>query len=304
MNGRFKSLPALVAYGVVALFTLSVAYALDQSQGWQYPSKDKDVQRNSQPAQRDDGVRSNYDDRRNRGQQQPSYQRNTAGDFDYYALVLSWSPTHCSGHAGADDATQCNRMDGKRYSFIVHGLWPQYQRGYPENCTRTGSSYIPEQMIERMMDIMPSKKLIIHEYRKHGTCSGLAPFAYFEFIRSRFTEIKIPDRYTNPFESQFVSPSDLVDQFVEINPKLKPEMIAVACGGAGNRLKEIRICLTKSGEPTACGSNENPKRMCSATSMFVPPVRSSRAGDETSTIREKIKPQTPLPMPRVNPWAN
>jgi ribonuclease T2 len=153
------------------------------------------------------------------------------------------------------------------------------------------------------MDIMPSKKLIIHEYRKHGTCSGLAPFAYFEFARKEFEEIKIPDRYVNPFESQFVSPGDLVDQFLEVNPSMKPEMIAVSCGGAGNRLKEIRICLTKTGEPTACGENENAKRMCRASQMFVPPVRSSRVGAETSEARELAKPKSPLPMPRVIPWG-
>ena len=258
----------------------------------------------AQAQSRDDGISSSYDDRRNRGNQ-PEYRRNTAGDFDYYALVLSWSPTHCSSDAGAGDDMQCNRNDGKRYSFIVHGLWPQYQRGYPENCNRTGSSYIPEQMIDRMMDIMPSKKLIIHEYRKHGTCSGLAPFAYFEFLRQEFMDIKIPRRYLNPFESQFVSPEELVNDFIDKNPSLTPEMIAVSCGGAGNRLKEIHICLSKAGEPSPCGSNESQRRMCNATRMFVPPVRSSITEPETAETRTKALPeQKLLPMPKVLPWSD
>lgn len=250
----------------------------------------------------DDGFSSSYEDRRNRGKQ-PDFKRNLAGNFDYYALVLSWSPTHCASDAGADDDLQCNRQDGVRHSFIVHGLWPQYARGYPESCNRTGSSFIPQQIIDRMLDIMPSKRLVIHEYRKHGTCSGLSPFAYYELLRNEFSEIKIPKRFDNPFESQFVSPQDLVDEFVSDNPHLTPEMIAVSCGGAGNRLKEIRICLSKAGEPMACGENENQRRLCSATKMFVPPARSSRAGAETSEARQKALPQQRrLPMPRLIPW--
>lgn len=305
MNGRSWGLPILIASVGAALTALVATVAWAQSTDWQYPKQDRQIQRDVQPAQRNDGgTTSTYNDRRNRGGQQDN-SRNTAGDFDYYALVLSWSPTHCSQEAGSDDDLQCNRQDGRRYGFIVHGLWPQYQRGYPENCTRTGSSYIPQQMIDRMMDIMPSKKLVIHEYRKHGTCSGLAPFAYFEFLRKEFAEIKIPKRYINPQEAQFIAPQVLIDEFVSLNPALNPDMLAVACGGAGNRLKEIRICLSKTGEPAACGSNENKRRMCSATNMFVPPVRSSQAGAETSESREKALPQQKaLPMPRVLPWSD
>lgn len=300
MTGRFACL-------LLTIFGLQTALQpVDAIAQRSYDNDDRNPRNDRRDSDSNsNGIRSNYDDRRNRGAE-PAFRRNTAGDFDYYALVLSWSPTHCASDAGADDGMQCNRQDGKRYSFIVHGLWPQYQRGYPENCMRTGSSFIPEQVIDRVFDVMPSKKLIIHEYRKHGTCSGLAPFAYFEFIRKEFAEIKIPERFVNPFESQFVAPGDLVSEFVGKNPALKPEMIAVSCGGAGNRLKEIRICLSKTGEPIACGSNENSKRLCQASKMFVPPARSSRAGAETTQAREKAMPErrSPLPMPRVIPWAD
>jgi len=295
MNGRFWGWACFLAVAVAGLQSLSPSVAFAQRD-------DGFVRRDSGAAKPDDsGIRSSYDDRRNRGPK-PAISRNQAGDFDYYALVLSWSPTHCSEEEGADDVQQCARQDGKRFAFIVHGLWPQYDSGYPQNCARTGSSYIPDQVIDRMMDIMPSKRLIIHEYRKHGTCSGLAPFAYYEFVRRLFAGIKIPDRYINPFESQFVTPSDLVSHFLAVNPKLSREMIAISCGGAGRRLREIRICMTKSGETTACGSNENQRRLCNATSMFVPPVRSSRVGDETYEIRQKSRPLSPLPMPTVQPW--
>ena len=43
-----------------------------------------------------------------------------------------------------------------------------------------------------MLDIMPSKRLIFHEYRKHGTCSGLGVDGYFDLARRLFESVKIP----------------------------------------------------------------------------------------------------------------
>ena len=54
------------------------------------------------------------------------------GQFDYYALSLSWSPTYCGSNAGQNDPQQCG--PGRAYAFVVHGLWPQYAQGWPENC--------------------------------------------------------------------------------------------------------------------------------------------------------------------------
>jgi ribonuclease T2 len=225
----------------------------------------------------------------------------TPGDFDYYALVLSWSPTHCSEAEGADDGLQCNRRDGRRYGFVLHGLWPQYERGYPESCRSPGRPFVPELLIERMLDIMPSRSLIIHEYRKHGTCSGLKPDEYFETSRKMFSSIAIPPRYINPFESQFVRPADLIDELLEENPDLTEDMIAVSCRGSGNRLRELRICFSKDGKPQACGKNESQPSLCSAREMFVPPVRSSKIEPDSPEQRKKALPGSPLPAPRVIP---
>jgi ribonuclease T2 len=55
-----------------------------------------------------------------------------AGAFDYFVLALSWSPTYCSTNAGQNDNSQC--APGRRFAFVVLGLWPQYQLGWPQNC--------------------------------------------------------------------------------------------------------------------------------------------------------------------------
>ncbi len=219
----------------------------------------------------------------------PPQQRDVAGEFDYYALVLSWSPTYCSD-SGDRDNQQCNRSDGRRFSFVLHGLWPQYEKGYPNSCRTARRPYVPQPLIDRMLDIMPSSRLVIHEYRKHGTCSGLDPEGYFSTARRLFESVRIPERFKNPFETQFTSPGEVVKAFTLANPNLNPASIAVGCGS--NRLKEIRFCFSKDGKSRACGDNENPRRMCSAERVYVPPVRST-ARDDGST------PKPSLPQPRM-----
>jgi len=228
---------------------------------------------------------------------------NIAGKFDYYSLVMSWSPTHCSTPQGERDTDQCARRDGRRYAFVLHGLWPQYERGYPEACWTRRKPYVPQPVIDGMLDIMPATGLIIHEYKKHGTCSGLDADHYYGLARHLFLGIKVPERFQNPMEPLFVEPGELVNEFIQANPQLRPNMIAISCGGAGNRLRELHICMTREGRPRPCGSNENQRRLCSASKMYVPPVRSTAQGPHTPPPKAKQPPrriegQAPLPLPR------
>jgi ribonuclease T2 len=224
--------------------------------------------------------------------------RNIAGQFDYYALVLSWSPSHCAATQGSGADLQCGRSDGKRYSFVLHGLWPQYApRGWPQDCPVRGRPFVPRPVITSMLDIMPSDKLVIHEYRKHGTCSGLEPAQYYDLSRKLFTSVTIPDDYRNTFEAVFVSPDDLAREFMKVNPWLKPNMIGIACGGPGNRLTDVRICFSKEGQPTACTRNEDQRKMCSAPKVYLPPVRSTKQGDPPPSKAPTT--QTPRSVPNA-----
>lgn len=236
----------------------------------------------------------------------PKPRANTAGKFDYYTMVMSWSPTHCSMAEEGRDEQQCARQDGQRYGFVLHGLWPQYEKGYPEACPTGRKPFVPRPVIDGMLDIMPSSGLVIHEFKLHGTCSGLGPEDYYKLSRALFTRVRIPDRYRNPFETQFVAPRELVGEFMRANPWLRPEMVAVNCGGPGNRLRDIRVCMTPDGTPRTCGQNENQRKLCRAEQMHVPPVRSTRRGSGSSGGREGVstgplQPQRDrgLPRPRV-----
>lgn len=227
-------------------------------------------------------------------------QAHVAGKFDYYTLVMSWSPTHCvTAEEGRDDQ-QCGRFDGLRYGFVLHGLWPQYERGYPEACPIGKRPFVPPQVINGMLDIMPSRGLVIHEFKLHGTCSGLDPEKYYELSRRLFTGVRIPDRFKNPFETQFLSPRDVEIEFMRANPWLRPDMIAITCGGPGNRLRDVRICIGRDGQGRRCGDNEDQRKLCRSDQMHVPPVRSTRRDDSTtSTNPLQPKRDRGLPRPQV-----
>lgn len=211
------------------------------------------------------------------------------GQFDYYVLALSWSPSYCASLQRDGYDPQCHRRDGKRYSFVLHGLWPQFERGWPENCPTSDRGFVPRPVADRMLDIMPSDKLVFHEYRKHGTCSGLGVDGYFAMSRMLHDKVKIPSRFVNVTDPRmFVSPQELMKDFLAMNPQMKPDGIAVECGGPGNRLKEVRVCFTKEGEFRSCGRNEDQRRMCSADRMYVPPVR-----EGGPSIQQRIKSLIP-----------
>jgi ribonuclease T2 len=195
------------------------------------------------------------------------------GRFDYYTLVLSWSPTYCASLSRDGNDPQCNGPRGDRYAFVLHGLWPQYERGFPLSCAARAGTFVPQPVIERMQDIMPNPKLTIHEYRTHGTCSGLEPAAYYELARRLFARINVPQRYLGPRADQLVATAELLEDFLGANPGLEHGMVAVACGGPGNLLKDVRFCFTRKGEPRRCGANEAQDRLCRATRVNVPPVR-------------------------------
>jgi ribonuclease T2 len=194
--------------------------------------------------------------------------RNTPGVFDYYVLVLSWMPSYCRGEGRARKDGQCDAQ--KPRAFLLHGLWPQYEEGWPEDCPIGKRAWVPDRVIGEMRDIMPSKNLMIHEYRVHGTCSGLAPSQYFAVARELYERVGMPERFLAPDAHRVLSPDDIEREFLTANPWLKPEMISVTC--RKQNLLDIRVCFGRDLFPRACGVNEDQKRLCPAPNIAVPPV--------------------------------
>ncbi|MDX2201368.1 MAG: ribonuclease T2 [Hyphomicrobiaceae bacterium] len=239
----------------------------------------------------------------NRGYQDNRPGRSAPGVFDYYLLALSWSPTYCAeqGDRGGRDEEQCAPRS-RPYAFVLHGLWPQHNRGWPQDCRSRDGGFVPRPVARRMLDIMPSERLVFHEYRKHGTCSGLGVDGYFDLARSLYDKVRIPERFVALKDSRlFVSPDEVIADFVRANPDLRPDMVAVSCGGPGNRMKEVRICFDKGGQFRACGANENQSRLCDASRMYVPPVREggfTQPRRDRGPPREEGSPDDIAPGPR------
>jgi ribonuclease T2 len=168
------------------------------------------------------------------------------GDFDFYVLALSWSPTYCALQGSGDDE-QCGV---ERHGFIVHGLWPQYETGYPEFCESAMTDRVSGAALESILDITPSAGLIRYQWRKHGLCAGLGQRDYFALMRRAHETISIPDAYDDPSEDASLAPARIEAAFLEANPGLPPRGIAVTC--KQGRLADIRICLTKDLEFREC----------------------------------------------------
>ena len=191
------------------------------------------------------------------------------GEFDFYVLSLSWSPSFCEAAAergnGGRSSAQCG---GRPFSFVVHGLWPQYERGFPEYCQRP-SPRLDHNIMPSMLDLMPAPGLIFSEWDKHGTCSGLSPRAYFETIRKARSAVKIPPEYLELSEPKTVAPAEIEDAFVKVNPGLSPSAIAVTCNRT--RLSEVRICMNKELQFRSC--DEIDRRACRRDQVSMPPLR-------------------------------
>jgi ribonuclease T2 len=189
------------------------------------------------------------------------------GEFDFYVLSLSWSPTYCAttGERRGDER-QCGA--GKAHGFVVHGLWPQYERGFPSDCRVTGRTPTRAQ-VDAMLDLMPSPGLVRHEWRKHGTCTGLDPQSYFALARKAARSVAIPEAFQSARDDRSTSPADVERAFIAVNPRLRPSMIAVGC--SGRMLSEVRICMTKDLAFRPCA--EVDRRACRADRLEAPAPR-------------------------------
>jgi ribonuclease T2 len=196
--------------------------------------------------------------------------QNAPGEFDFYVLSLSWSPSFCEaaserGRAGRSQQAQCGE---RPFSFVVHGLWPQYEHGFPEYCQRP-SPRLDRNIMTSMLDVMPAPGLIFSEWDKHGTCSGLGARAYFETIRKARSAVKIPADYLELSDPKTVAPAEIEDAFIKANPGLSSAAIAVTCDST--RLSEVRICMNKDLQFRAC--EEIDRRACRRDQVVMPPMR-------------------------------
>jgi ribonuclease T2 len=159
--------------------------------------------------------------------------------FDFYVLTLSWSPGFCDLRGARRAPAQCASPAG----FVVHGLWPDSARGQDPRACGLAPAYIPPVALAYATRVYPSRGLAIHEWREHGTCTGLDAAHYFRAVRHAREEIAIPDAFAHAAGPFLMSPGEIAKRFQAANPGLTQASMAVTC--EGGELLDVRICLTR-----------------------------------------------------------
>lgn len=190
----------------------------------------------------------------------------TAGDFDYYVLSLSWSPTWCALEGDDRNSPQCD--DDKDFGWVLHGLWPQYERGWPSYC-HTPHRNPSRAQTAAMADVMGTSGLAWHQWKKHGTCSGLASDDYFKLARLAYGSVTRPAVFRKLAKPVRLPASVVEAAFMKENPGLDPDEVTITC--KAGRIQETRVCLTRDLEMRACGSDV--LRDCTMQNALFDPIR-------------------------------
>jgi ribonuclease T2 len=189
------------------------------------------------------------------------------GAFDFYVLSLSWSPGFCA--TGGDQKAKDQCAAGSGLGFVVHGLWPQYDHGFPGDCGPAGRSP-SRQALDTVRGVYPDEGLARYEWRKHGTCSGLSPTDYFSAVRRARDAVVVPTAFQSPRAEQTWAPIDVARAFSAANPGLRTDEMAVTCRSGD--LQEVRVCFAKDLRGfVPCP--EVARASCHASGISVPPVR-------------------------------
>jgi ribonuclease T2 len=173
-----------------------------------------------------------------------------AGEFDYYVMALSWSANWCALEGDDRRDPQCDA--GRGLTFTLHGLWPQYEDGWPAFC-RTAERDPSRSQTAAMADIMGGAGLAFYEWKKHGRCSGLSADAYFDLSRRAYEGVVIPQVF-ELLDQDIALPASVVEEaFIAENPQLSRDQITITCDEG--MIQEARICLTRDLEPRRCGAD-------------------------------------------------
>lgn len=114
-----------------------------------------------------------------------------AGDFNFYVLSLTVAPSFCTLERSEHPKAQCADPSDAAYRetpLTVHGLWPNRigvgTRNQPQDCDAERLTSLAPELQAELVRYMPGAAdgLDRYEWRKHGSCSGLDPDAYFRAI--------------------------------------------------------------------------------------------------------------------------
>jgi len=171
-----------------------------------------------------------------------------AGEFDYYVLSLSWTPTWCAIEGDARNSPQCDADTG--FGWTLHGLWPQYETGWPSFC-RSDWRNPSRSDTAAQTSLFGSGGLAWYQWNKHGRCTGLTSADYYDLSREAYDSVVRPPIFRQLDQSYRLPASVVEEAFLKTNPELEADMITVTC--RDGFIQEARVCLTKELQPRECG---------------------------------------------------
>lgn len=189
-----------------------------------------------------------------------------AGVFDYFVLSLSWSPNWCALEGDAKGSEQCDPSED--FGWVLHGLWPQYHRGWPDYC-RTSEAPPTRRQTSEMADIMGTSGLAWHQWKKHGSCSGLSAQGYFDLARAAYGRITRPAVFRRLDKPVRLPASVIEEAFLKENPSLSRDSVTITC--RDGYIQEARICLSRDLTPVPCGRDVI--KDCTLKDALFQPVR-------------------------------
>lgn len=189
-----------------------------------------------------------------------------SGEFDYYVLALSWSPNWCELEGDARQSPQCDPRED--FGWTLHGLWPQYHRGWPSFC-RTNERPPSRSMTKGMTDLMGSSGLAWHQWKKHGSCSGLSARDYYALSRQAYGQVIRPPVFRKLDRAVKLPAAVVEEAFLKANPEIEPDGLTVTC--KSGHIQEVRVCLSRDLAPVPCGRDV--VRDCTMRDALLTPVR-------------------------------
>ena len=189
-----------------------------------------------------------------------------AGEFDYYLLALSWTPSWCALEGDDRGSPQCDPDQG--FGFTLHGLWPQYENGWPSFCP-TNERMPSRSMTGEMAGLFGSSGLAWHQWRKHGVCTGLSARDYYRLSQLAYDQITRPELLRTLDRTVRLPAAVIEEAFLEANPDLSADMLTVTC--RQNRIQEVRVCLTRDLIPRTCAPDVG--RDCQMDDALFAPMR-------------------------------
>ena len=165
-----------------------------------------------------------------------------------YTVALSWSPEFCRTRGGdRSHARQCSGRTG-RFGLIVHGLWPDGGRSWPQWCApRVALTGIA---LRRNLCVTPSARLIARQWAKHGACMTRDPARYLAMTRIVARRLGYPD-LDRLSRQEPLTAGDIREALAAANRGLEPAHVGVVLNERG-WLREVRICLNRRFRPGPC----------------------------------------------------